>query len=77
MGNIFTFFTQKLPKSPELIEYKIWMNTDDQNFIYPENLELEQQFKDKSDIGIALPGGGNIASTYSLGCLRALHELQF
>jgi hypothetical protein len=70
MGNQCT----SLNKSTESIEYKIWLNTDDENFIYPET--LEPSFINKHDIGIALPGGGIIASTYSLGCLRALYQLE-
>ena len=49
------------------------LNTDDPKFTYPENSESQTTGKD--DIGIALSGGGLVATTYSLGCLRALKEL--
>jgi hypothetical protein len=51
------------------INCKIWQNKNN-DFIYPEN-EIDD-FNDKLNIGIAIPGGGNRACTYTLGCLRGL-----
>ena len=54
--------------SDNKIKCKIWEKID--GFVYPENQVAD--FKDKLDIGIAMPGGGNRACTYTLGCLRGL-----
>ena len=51
------------------INCKIWQNKNN-DFIYPEN-EIDD-FNDKLNVGIAIPGGGNRACTYTLGCLRGL-----
>jgi hypothetical protein len=56
----------------DTINCNVWKVCE--NFNYPEN-KLDS-FKDKLDIGIAAPGGGNRACTYTLGCLRGLQNIK-
>lgn len=49
----------------------MWIKNTIDNFIYPEN----ELFKEKLDVGIAIPGGGLRACTYTLGCLRGLQNI--
>ena len=57
------------------IDCQVWIKPYENDFIYPE-LEIID-ISNKSNIGIALSGGGTRAATLSLGWLRALHELGF
>jgi hypothetical protein len=54
------------------IDCKIWQKKDIP-FIYPED-EIND-YKNKLNIGIAIPGGGNKSCTYVLGCLRGLQKI--
>mmetsp|Transcript_14186 Transcript_14186/g.19411 ORF Transcript_14186/g.19411 Transcript_14186/m.19411 type:complete len:605 (+) Transcript_14186:2-1816(+) len=56
-----------------LMDCKMWTNTTDSNFSYPESSLVEVMNKD--DIGISLSGGGLRSACLSLGWLRALHKL--
>ena len=70
ISRLLKFFSYK---NNNYINYKVWLNIDDKNFIYPEN--NYSQIKEKLDIGLCLSGGGLRATTFSFGCLRSLYNL--
>ena len=79
MGNFLTkiyYYIKNSLKVPMIynkdIEYKIWKNINNPDFIYPEN--NYQQFNN-NNIGICLSGGGLRACCFSYGIMRSLYEL--
>lgn len=79
MGNFLTKITNYFYNNAvgtfgdnnDTIKYKVWLNSDNKDFIYPEN----DIINDKLDIGLCLSGGGMRACNFSFGCLRSLYEL--
>lgn len=73
--------SKKKYKSKRLSECKIWCSLTDSTFLYPEFQEIKE-FHKKSQLGIALSGGGSsdfsssaTAASFAIGAIRGLQEL--
>jgi hypothetical protein len=73
--------SKKKYKGKRLSECKIWCSLNESTFIYPEFQELKE-CNDKSELGIALSGGGSssisssaTAAAFAIGAIRGLNKL--
>ena len=58
-----------------LVACRVWGNTADPQFTYPEDAGHFPFSRERQDVGLALSGGGVRAALQAHGYLRALHRL--
>lgn len=68
----------KAYKNKEIVECKIWVDTQDLTFVHPElRPGAVPGLLDKPDFGVCISGGGMRAMTLAHGWLRGLHQLGY